>query len=477
MSQNHRNSLHESKPPVNSVAIDSSVCVSSPEPPCVEARENLRKPPFRLPPLDPSIFEKKSKTSKRGGSSEKKKKLQKHKPIAIDSSTDPNPREERSHWVSKTENNYDTERDGGQDKWEEIAPSAYLNSPSLMNERKKWTDGRSSDESEFPASNLNPRHEKDEFRFRATKKTPPVIVNGNFLPRIPRPQTSRFNQIASSLEVLPSKKAIGRPLGSGSPKTPGCTHCTPQTESIKTPWFCSHVASPKEVTSAANTSVYCTETSRIRRRSRSLGDITSSVEMPHSQDSISQTDRSCRFDGKRRVPVRVQNAALYNCIIAANHSNREDNSPGRFPIKPLSSEPQQEVRFVDFVLQNEVFKSSDENPRVSRRVQTTSACKRDLTADLDLKRNENDPGSSQGSRTSPENGKLVGNEGGVFQSVGVARRRSSSQPDLRQSRQCEAPLRGRRVGVCRETEDAAFMNDRIKTRVFMKKFGELNNSS
>lgn len=410
MSQNYRNSLHEYKPPGNSVAIDSSLCVSSSEPPlmCVEAKENLRKPPFRLPPLDPSIFEKKSKTSKRGGSSKKKKKLQKHKPIAMDSSTDPKPREERNHWASKTENNHDTERTCRRDKWEpEVAPFPYLNSPSLMNERKKWIDGRSSGESEFPASNLNPRYEKDEFRFQATKKTPPVIVNENFSVRTPRPQNSRFNQIASSLEVLPSKKAIGRSLGSGSPKTPGCTHrrsshCTLQTEATKTPWFCSHVASPKEVTTAENTSVCCTETSRIRRRSRSLGNITSSVEMPHLQDSIAQTDRSCRFDGKPRVPVRVQNAAHYICIIAANHSNRDDNSSRRFPTRPLSSELQQDVRFVDFDRQNEVFKSSDENPRVPRRVPTTSDCKRDLIADHNWKRNENDPCSSQGSAPRPK---------------------------------------------------------------------------
>ena len=53
-------------------------------------------------------------------------------------------------------------------------------------------------------------------------------------------------------------------------------------------------------------------------------------------------------------------------------------------------------------------------------------------------------------------------------------RRSSSQPDLSHSRECQAPWRVRRVGVCMGTENMAAMNDRVKARVLMKKFGELN---
>ena len=85
------------------------------------------------------------------------------------------------------------------------------------------------------------------------------------------------------------------------------------------------------------------------------------------------------------------------------------------------------------------------------------------------RRNENVPDSQlRRSTASPGNRDPVGLEGQVAL-VKVVRRRSS-QPDLRQFRQCQL----RRVGVCRETENKASTNNRMKARVLMKKFGELN---
>ena len=89
------------------------------------------------------------------------------------------------------------------------------------------------------------------------------------------------------------------------------------------------------------------------------------------------------------------------------------------------------------------------------------------------RRNENLPGCFQRSPTSPENRNAAGSEAQFYQVVGVIRR-SSSQPDLSQCRNCQAPRRVRRVGVCRETESTASMNERMQARVLMKKFGEIN---
>ena len=91
--------------------------------------------------------------------------------------------------------------------------------------------------------------------------------------------------------------------------------------------------------------------------------------------------------------------------------------------------------------------------------------------DRSSRRNKNSPGSFERSSTSSENRYAVGLEGHVYQVVSVVRRSSSH---VSQSKECHAPWRLRRVGVSRGTENTAAMNDRVKARVLMKKFGELN---
>ena len=99
------------------------------------------------------------------------------------------------------------------------------------------------------------------------------------------------------------------------------------------------------------------------------------------------------------------------------------------------------------------------------RVQAATVCRRTPTTDHCSRRNANAFDLFGRIPTSPGNRDPVGLEGQVSK-LAVVRRRSS-QPDLRQ-------FRMRRMGVCRETEHRAFINDRMKARVLMKKFGELN---
>ena len=80
--------------------------------------EHVRKPPFHLPPLDPSVFGKKSKNSKPGC---KKNKLRKSQSFTSVSSTDPSsPKkvENNDESVTKTGDNFACEV-GGQYKCEE----------------------------------------------------------------------------------------------------------------------------------------------------------------------------------------------------------------------------------------------------------------------------------------------------------------------------------------------------------------------
>ena len=68
--------------------------------------EHVRKPPFHLPPLDPSVFGKKSKNSK--------KKLRKSQSFTSVSNTDPSPKkvENNDERITKTENNFAYEAGG-----------------------------------------------------------------------------------------------------------------------------------------------------------------------------------------------------------------------------------------------------------------------------------------------------------------------------------------------------------------------------
>lgn len=113
--------------------------------------------------------------------------------------------------------------------------------------------------------------------------------------------------------------------------------------------------------------------------------------------------------------------------------------------------------------------TSDEEPLVPTRFQNSTTPNMDRSSI----RNKNSPGFFERSSTSSENLNAVGLEGHVYQVVGVVLR-SSSQPDVSQSKECHAPWRLRRVGVCMGTENTAVMNDRVRARVLMKKFGELN---
>ena len=111
---------------------------------------------------------------------------------------------------------------------------------------------------------------------------------------------------------------------------------------------------------------------------------------------------------------------------------------------------------------------SSDRPGIPLRVQAATVCRHTPTVGHRSRRNANAFDSFGRIRpTSPGNRDPVGLEGQVSK-LAVVRRRSS-QPDLRQFRQCV-----RRMGVCRETENRASINDRMKARVLMKKFGELN---
>ena len=113
--------------------------------------------------------------------------------------------------------------------------------------------------------------------------------------------------------------------------------------------------------------------------------------------------------------------------------------------------------------------NSGEEPLVPARFQNSTTPNMDRSS----RRNKNSPGSFERSSTSSENRYAVGHEGHVYQVVSAVLR-SSSQPDVSQSKECHALWRLRRVGVSRGTENTAAMNDRVKARVLMKKFGELN---
>lgn len=354
MSQNH------SETPCNEVAFHSpSASFLESSLLCEEADLSTRKPPFHLPPLDPSVFEKKGKISKPDGSRGKKKKCRNTRSAATSSSIDPCTEKREYNNASDSKTGDKTVETSERAECEQ--KDSFRNKNSLRGKKtpKKKIVGEPLSGSEIPVMDQSVHHENDDLRFQETlKKPPPVITVGGSTARTLRRSRS-LNYIARSMEVLPSKKTTAN---------------------------------------TRSTSRFCSETSKERRRSStsSFCDATPSEDVLPSVVNSAQVPRSSSFTEERRVPVRVQNAKSYACAIPVNHCNRR-----QVPITPIVSDPTLAVRF------------------------------------------------------------------------GI--RRSSSQPDLSQSRNCEAPWRVRRVGMCRDTESAASMNERMQTRVLMKKFGTLNN--
>ena len=286
-----------------------------------------RKPPFHLPPLDPSVFEKKGKCSKPGGSRGKKKtKRQGNRPTTIVSRIDPYTEKLDTNGESgfKTECNLATKTDV-RDEWKETIERPNENSPSEKKHAKGKTTGVPVDRSKSPTTDHCLDYGNDNLD-NQQETVARVIFHAETKARAPR-HNSRLRRIASSMEVLPSKKATVQG---------GCSKSS--------------------------------------------------------------------FYANSRVPGNVPVNAT---------TNRPSTSRG----------------------------------------------------------NENLPSCFHRSFISPENCNPAVFVGEVYRVMGVARR-SSSQPDLSQSRNCQAPWRVRREGVCKETENRASMNDRMQARVMMKKFGE-----
>ena len=430
---------------------------------CLEAKEDLavwtRKPPFHLPPLDPNVFEKKSKTSKPDDSGRKKKKRQDKGPTSKAPNSDayPEKREynEESGVKSAAKITNETVEEG---ECEKKALFSRMNSPSTKTQPSEPLGA-----SKFPAISQSAEQENNDVFFHVTLKKPPVISKSEFTTGTPRRRSRSFNQIAFSIEVLPSKKTI---TNTGRFNKKVCTE-TLSDPTLRSTHFARSAASLPKITSDGGGSGFCSVTSKTRRRSCSLGSVNHSTEVPLSEENTFLAGRSSRLAEKRRDSVSVQNAGNFRCVFPSKHSNREDFSVGRVVTTSVLSNSQQAVqtRTDDCSLVGVVHQPGCSNIASERLRAPPHRC---TNIDHSSRKNENASGSFQRCPNLCENLHPVGLEGNPYFDQF---RRSGSQPDLSQSRNCQAPWRIRRVGMCRGTENTAAMNDRVKARVLMKKFG------
>ena len=424
---------------------------------CLEAKDLAmctRKPPFHLPPLDPSVFEKKSKTSKPDDSGRKKKKRQDKGPTSKPSSSDPYPEKreynEESGVKSAAKITNETVEGGERGK---KASFSQMNSPSAKSQPKTKIASEPLDVSELPAINQSVEHQNDDVFFQvASVKKPPVIANSEITTGTARRRSRSFNQIASSIEVLPSKKTI---TNTGSFNKKVCTETLSDPSSL----FARSAASLLQITSDRSGSGFCSETSKTRRHSSSLGSVTHSAEVLLSEKNTSLAGRSSRLAEKRRVSVRVQNDGNCRCATPSKHGNSEDFSVGSITTQSVFSGSPQGARYGtdDSSLDGAVRQSVCSNIASER---PKAPPYRRTNTDHSSRTNENAPGSFQRRPNLSENLNPVGLEGHPYYF-----RRSSSQPDLSQSRNCQASWRIRRVGMCMGTENTAAMSDRVKARV------------
>ena len=178
----------------------------------ITVREHVRKPPFHLPPLDPSVFEKKSKSLKPGG------KKKKHRDNQLISMTDSGAKKRKNSngKHTKKEDDFVTETGEPYD-CEECTGFCNHTSPSEKKHPKKMTFCSPKDRSEFPSADpcIDPENRSSDTQQQTLTKARQIIIHSEIKSRPPR-RSSSFRQIASSVEVLPSKKVTAQPECSNS---------------------------------------------------------------------------------------------------------------------------------------------------------------------------------------------------------------------------------------------------------------------
>ena len=296
-----------------------------------------RKPPHHLPPLDPSVFEKKSKSPKTVSSRGKKTKRRHDRPKVMEPGTEicQEKREKNVKQATKAGDTLLTEKDQSEEEIfysPEKSPSEKshtMKNTSLATPACDHVGG-----TEFQMLNHRVKRGNDDLYFLETLEKAPTIISGQFKARAPTCSSS----IASSLELLPSTKELDFP--------------------------------------AANINGFSTQKTRAPKHS-SLRRIASSP----SVETAGQAECSIGYSDKPRILVRAprRRSCEYDC--GADDRHRRGEKPIYLP--PISTNSQQATGFAkEEIHAVEAFPRRSPQPHLSsmncsahRRVRRVGVCK------------------------------------------------------------------------------------------------------
>ena len=392
-----------------------------------------RKPPFHLPPLDPGVFEKKSKSPKAASPNGKKSKrrLKRHKATESSAEICQEKREEDVKQATKEEDGLRTGKDQCVEEicYPEKAPSEKSHHKKDKSPTTSACDPIS--RHEFQMLNHSVDRGNDDLCFEGTLKKMPATNPDVLKARPPRPRRT----VVYSVEQLPSLEEIN--------------------------------------SLAANSKGFSTLKMRSLKHS-SLPSIPSSSSM----ETTGYDESASRYPNKPKILVKVPRERPHECDRGIDDSIRRGEKPtGRSLETPPSLSLYQPDGFgkvqshaVKATGQDKSLNGPSDKPGILLLVRRETPRECDSGVDASHKRGEKPGVRRQEIPNFQQANGLTKEESQVVEEV-MPRRSSQAVLSFVNGR---ANRRVRRTGVCNGAEHTSMKNDRTHARVLMKRFGQLN---